>query len=308
MKKAAFAAAIMLTLLVSAAQAAAQHLVINEIDYDQPGVDVGEFVEIYNPGSAAQNLNSIILVFVNGATGTPYQTVPLGPAGFLPAAGYLVVASESVPVAPGANVIRFASVQDNIQNGSPDGVALIDTDGATLVDALSYEGSMTSVQLPWVGQVSLVEGAALSLTVADQNSETGSLVRFPNGQDTDDASADWKFTDTITPGATNDAGVPTGVPGAIPSELCLHPNYPNPFNPRTTIVFDLAETGAIELAIYDLGGRMVRVIDSGSRSAGRYQATWDGQDNDGRAVPTGTYFCRLNTAQGSQTRKLTLAR
>jgi hypothetical protein len=85
-------------------------------------------------------------------------------------------------------------------------------------------------------------------------------------------------------------------------------SFPNPFNPRTTIAFELAEAGAIELAIYDLGGRLVRVVDSGSRAVGRYQATWDGQDNDGRAVPTGTYFCRLNTAQGSQTKKMTLAR
>jgi hypothetical protein len=95
---------------------------------------------------------------------------------------------------------------------------------------------------------------------------------------------------------------------ALPQATTLAAIYPNPFNPRTTIEFELAETGAIELAIYDVGGRLVRVMDSGTRSAGRYQATWDGLDNAGRAVPTGTYFCRLNTPQGSQTRKLTLAR
>ncbi len=96
--------------------------------------------------------------------------------------------------------------------------------------------------------------------------------------------------------------------GALPQATTLAAIYPNPFNPRTVIEFELAETGFVELAIYDVGGRLVRVMDSGSRSAGRYRATWDGQDNAGRAVPTGTYFCRLNTAQGSQTRKLTLAR
>ncbi len=96
--------------------------------------------------------------------------------------------------------------------------------------------------------------------------------------------------------------------GAVPQATALAAIYPNPFNPRTVIAFELAEAGPVELAIYDLGGRLVRVVDSASRSAGRYQATWDGQDNAGRAVPTGTYFCRLSTAQGSQTRKLTLAR
>lgn len=94
----------------------------------------------------------------------------------------------------------------------------------------------------------------------------------------------------------------------VPPATLLVAVYPNPFNPRTVIAFDLAEAGTLELAIFDLGGRLVRVLDSASRSAGRYQSTWDGRDDAGRAVPTGTYFCRLSTAQGSQTRKLMLAR
>ena len=106
--------------------------------------------------------------------------------------------------------------------------------------------------------------------------------------------------DTVT--AVNDDA------SALPPATILAAIYPNPFNPRTVIAFELAETGPIELAIYDVGGRLVRVMESGTQSAGRHESTWDGQDNAGRAVPTGTYFCRLNTAQGSQTRKLTLAR
>lgn len=106
--------------------------------------------------------------------------------------------------------------------------------------------------------------------------------------------------DTVT--AVNDDA------SALPPATLLAAIYPNPFNPRTVIAFELAEAGPIELVIYDLGGRLVRVMDSGSLSAGRYQATWDGQDDGGRAVPTGTYFCRLSTQQGFQTRKLTLAR
>jgi hypothetical protein len=84
--------------------------------------------------------------------------------------------------------------------------------------------------------------------------------------------------------------------------------YPNPFNPRTTIVFELAEAAPIELAIFDLRGRLVRVMESGSWPIGRHQATWNGQDDEGRAASAGTYVCRLNTPQGSQTKKLTLAR
>jgi hypothetical protein len=96
--------------------------------------------------------------------------------------------------------------------------------------------------------------------------------------------------------------------GALPKATTLAAIYPNPFNPRTTIEFELAEAGQIELAIYDVSGRLVRIVDSNSRSAGRYQATWSGQDDVGRAVPSGTYFCQLRTSQGTQNKKLTLAR
>jgi flagellar hook assembly protein FlgD len=93
-----------------------------------------------------------------------------------------------------------------------------------------------------------------------------------------------------------------------PQATTLAAIYPNPFNPRTTIAYELAEAATVKLAIYDLRGMQVRVLEAGSRPGGRHQTIWDGQDDQGRAVPAGTYFCRLSTAQGSQTRKLTLAR
>jgi hypothetical protein len=105
--------------------------------------------------------------------------------------------------------------------------------------------------------------------------------------------------DTVT--AVGDAN-------GLPHATAISTIYPNPFNPRTTIAFELAESATIELAVFDLRGRLVRVLKSGPMPVGRHQAIWDGQDDKGRAVPTGTYVCRLNTPQGSQTKKLTLAK
>jgi flagellar hook assembly protein FlgD len=93
-----------------------------------------------------------------------------------------------------------------------------------------------------------------------------------------------------------------------PQATILAAIYPNPFNPRTTIAYELAEAAVVKLAIYDVRGMQVRVLEAGNRPSGRHQVIWDGQDDKGRAVPTGAYFCRLSTSQGSQTRKLTLAR
>jgi hypothetical protein len=154
-------------------------LVINEVDYDQVGADGNGFVEIHNTGGAAADLTNVDLVAVNGGDGSEYDRVAL--TGSLAAGGYLAVAIE-------------------LQNGAPDGLALLD--GTTLVDALSYEGAITAATIG--GQTyNLVEGTALAATVEDSNTVAGSLIRNPNGKDTNDAASDWAFTTTVTREAPN---------------------------------------------------------------------------------------------------------
>jgi hypothetical protein len=154
-------------------------LVINEVDYDQVGTDADGFVEIHNAGDTAADLSNVDLVAVNGGDSSEYAREQL--TGTLAAGGHLAVAIE-------------------LQNGAPDGLALLD--GATLLDALSYEGAITSATIG--GQTyNLVEGTQLPTTVEDSNAVAGSLIRHPNGKDTNDAAADWAFTTTLTRGAAN---------------------------------------------------------------------------------------------------------
>ncbi len=84
--------------------------------------------------------------------------------------------------------------------------------------------------------------------------------------------------------------------------------YPNPFNPRTGVEFTLAEAGDVELAVFDLQGRLIRMLDREYRSAGRYRVTWSGRDGDGHGVPSGVYLCRLIAAGESHTAKLMLVK
>ncbi len=88
------------------------------------------------------------------------------------------------------------------QNGAPDGVALIATANGALLDALSYEGAINAAVIDG-STYDLVEGTMLPVEVADSNTQDGSLSRIPDGFDHDDAGADWQFTTTKTPGATN---------------------------------------------------------------------------------------------------------
>jgi hypothetical protein len=178
-------------------------LVINEVDYDNVGTDTAEYVELFNSSSAPIPLTGYSLILVNGANGQPYKTVDLGPAGTIAAGQYLVIGSTAALAAVPATALKLdqGAVTDLIQNGAPDGIALVTA--TALVDALSYEGSITNAALPGLGTVTLVEGTALAATVADSNTAVGSLCRIPDGTDTNDASSDWKFSASLTPGAAN---------------------------------------------------------------------------------------------------------
>ena len=191
----------------SGACVAGSDLVLNEIDYDQPGIDFGEFVEIYNSGPTARELSGLVLILVNGGTSEEYRRYELADAGPSLAAGaYLVVGSPTVLSAlpAGTLSIPFGSNSNSVQNGAPDGIALFDTGTAGLLDALSYEGSITAAQFAGQpGTHDLVEGTPT--TAADSNSSDGSLSRSPDGSDTDDAESDWRFVLLPTPGAANSA-------------------------------------------------------------------------------------------------------
>jgi hypothetical protein len=90
------------------------------------------------------------------------------------------------------------------------------------------------------------------------------------------------------------------------SEVSLCGNYPNPFNPVTTIEYALENPASIDLAIYDISGRRVKTLFCGSQVIGEHLAVWDGVDNNGKAVASGIYFSRLSHSNGVETTKMLL--
>ncbi|MFI5370976.1 MAG: S8 family peptidase [Candidatus Eisenbacteria bacterium] len=80
--------------------------------------------------------------------------------------------------------------------------------------------------------------------------------------------------------------------------------WPQPARASVTLDFALPEPGHARLALYDAGGRMVRVLADGTYAAGAQRASWDGADVAGRPAPAGIYFARLVTARGADTRRL----
>jgi hypothetical protein len=93
----------------------------------------------------------------------------------------------------------------------------------------------------------------------------------------------------------------------LPKTFTLYQNVPNPFNPSTKIHFEVpAGGGALTLSIYDVGGRLVRTLVNGMQSPGQKTVTWDGRNEAGNPVATGTYLYRLTGPGFEQTRKMVL--
>ena len=90
--------------------------------------------------------------------------------------------------------------------------------------------------------------------------------------------------------------------------LCaLKGSYPNPFNPSTRIEFDLSRASPVLLTVFDSHGRRIRsLLSSSNERAGHHEIEWDGRSDSGHPVPSGVYFCRLETRDNFQTIKLAL--
>ncbi len=80
----------------------------------------------------------------------------------------------------------------------------------------------------------------------------------------------------------------------LPLVYRLYDAAPNPFNPRTQIAFDLPRTGTVRLCVYDLRGMLVRTLESGTLPAGHHVRTWDGVDDGGATVASGTYIMTID--------------
>ena len=91
----------------------------------------------------------------------------------------------------------------------------------------------------------------------------------------------------------------------MPAETSLSKNYPNPFNPSTTIPFQLEKAGYVSLKVYDMSGSLVKTLASDYRDAGSYEVIWNGLNNDGQQVASGQYILKMSAPTYSNTLQMT---
>jgi hypothetical protein len=108
------------------------------------------------------------------------------------------------------------------------------------------------------------------------------------------------------------AEVPKGCSGGLasngiletPTHYALYQNLPNPFYKKTTIRYQIPQSGPVSLKVYDLSGRVVRTLENGDQAAGAYSITWNRKNSTGQEVGSGVYFYRLTAGDFTQTQKM----
>lgn len=176
-------------------------VIINEVDYDQPGTDSTEYIEL--AGTAGTNLSGWKIELVNGASGgeVVYLPSPINLSNFTftnetgTGWGFFVIGPAAVP-----NVDQTFVGSDQIQNGTPDGIRLIAPD-ASVAHYIAYEASMPNAT------------DNVPVAVADSNAVAGSIQKTGTGATASELT--WAFT-TSSPGALNDGQTLTvPEPGAM---------------------------------------------------------------------------------------------
>lgn len=171
-----------------------QGLTINEFDYDQPGTDSAEFIELYNSSSNIIDLSGYSILFINGNGNSFYDTILLPSFNLNPNSFFVICGSYNF--VPNCNMIL--NVPSNIiQNGSPDALAIIANGSSSIVDAVSYEGTVGAPYYETAGVPAPSESDS-SL------SNFQGLSRNPDGHDTNNNASDFHLR-CITPGYANAA-------------------------------------------------------------------------------------------------------
>jgi hypothetical protein len=190
--------------------------------------------------------------------------------------------------------LNFAQQMIQLPNGeiavagfsSPSGIVILSSTGTYVRTLTGVTGNRGVYRLP-NGNLLTTNGAGLH----EVDDTTGSLVR------TIMAGANFQFIDVFNPTMV---GVQNGS-SKMQSEYKLENNYPNPFNPRTIINYQLPVGSYVKLTVYDIMGKEISVLVNEKQNAGRYEIEFNG-DN----LPSGTYFYRLSADGFNETKKMIL--
>lgn len=138
---------------------------------------------------------------------------------------------------------------------------------------------------------------------------------FTNGEELQDPNGAWKVGQQSPGNAANTSnpGLASSIPvsneynedGSI-VDYVLSANYPNPFNPSTTLEFIIPKESAVSLVIFSVNGEKIKELANSVYSIGKHKLSWDGTNDLGVAVPSGVYLYRIEAGTYSETKTMVL--
>lgn len=267
----------------------AAQVVINEVEYNQPGTDNAEYLEIKNVGEVSFPLQDLRVILINGNNGGAVQYQAIEDASWpdLAPGGYFVICANQGltlncdhPATPTTNLI---------QNGPADAIALVSTLDETVYDQVSYGGDVPG----------FTEGTGTS--AEDTNDQDGlSLSRWPDGSDTNDNDVDFVIG-CPTPGGTNEldpvnCAITTGVTGA--NAVNMVSIVPDARLGRIVVRLERSTVAPVMVSVYASNGTLVAMRDLGTTAL----AQW--------SIPTGPtaqlFLVRINAGSEVITRRVVM--
>ena len=227
----------------------------------------------------------------------------------------LPVTFQVILNADGSIIYQYELIQDidgstvGIENAAgDDGLQVCFNDGTYLHDGLAIRLAPTP-PLTWVTADPLFgtvgEGASSDVTLhfdsTDMALGTYEAQLTIASNDPDEASLILPITLTVTDDVS-------AVGDGLPQVVQFAGPVPNPFNPRTELKFSIPRDASVSLNLYDVSGRLVRSLVSEHLESGHHSVPWNGRDDSGRAVASGTYFARLVVGGVSSVKSMVLVR
>ena len=265
-------------------------IVITEI-MQNPGAvydSDGEWFEIYNNSNQTVDLNGW---YIKDDDSDQHRIDNGGALNIAPGQ-YLVLGINGDSLTNGGMKINYMYSGIALANGA-DELVLCLSDNATEIDRVTWDGGPA-----WPDP----NGASMYFN-GSMNDENN------NGALWEESASAWTGSagDKGTPGKPNSASAIGRTTSGRPQSFVLS-NYPNPFNPSTTIVYQLPLSTYVSLKIYDLRGREVTALVEEEQAAGKQSILWDGSDSLGRPLASGIYFIHLAADNLVLNKKITLLR
>ena len=253
------------SIFIATPQQATDNLFINEFMADNdnivtdPSGEYDDWIEIYNASTGPILLTGKYLTDKNDNL-IKWQFTQ--PEFYINPGEYLVVWCDEQETQPG--------IHTNFKlSASGEFIAIVEEDGVTVIDSLSFGAQTTDV----------------------------SYGRYPDG------SNNWIFFQSPTPGASN---IITSIDEDITLNKFELTAYPNPFNPSTTIVYSIPTKSNVVITIYDILGNEIETLVNEEKPVGNYKVEFNGHSGSVRNLPSGVYFYRLHAGSFLQTRKMIL--